>query len=486
MKKTCTILGTAALLAVGVRAEVRLGAPAYSPDGKSLAFQAERNGTIDIGVRDLESGRVTWIEDGPQRAYHPSWTPDGGILFVCGDITQTAYEQMKSGAKEGYNLYLWRNGETRRLTRGRWMDSTPCASPDGRTVYYASTCPGVRHGWADNVLMYAMPVGAQENAFRVVRSAGGTPGAAVSQPVLSRDGRYIAWAEEGSDTENWRILVSKVGAENEPCQLTPLTMAAYEPRWSPDGRLIAFTGFRPDDPGWGVYLADVRTGAVKRLCDGESPDFAPDGKRLAYSRDGRIRFRDMDAADLPRGEAEVKPPVPERVLARLEKPAKDASAALPPDFTTDAKGGLFIRARLTIKGKPPAFEHICVCTFGEHPTGFQLYVKDGQVYFATRRSDGLYLGKWTDGRLPDDYSGTVTGYRTDAGLVLRVEGLGEYATYSSVAPMRLADPKTYRIGIPTNEGAGSKTFSGTVDRLEFGCGMPKELSAAKTLKEMFE
>jgi Tol biopolymer transport system component len=68
--------------------------------------------------------------------------------------------------------------------------------------------------------------------------------------------------------------------------LTPAEMSAYAPRWSPDGRLIAFTGFRAGDPGWGIFLLEPRTGGLCRLATGRgharSPAWSPGGRSLVF------------------------------------------------------------------------------------------------------------------------------------------------------------------------------------------------------------
>jgi len=97
-----------------------------------------------------------------------------------------------------------------------------------------------------------------------------------------------------------------------------------DPQWSPDGRQVAFISDRHPNPdlGWrsDVYLADVRTGAVRQLSPGRgrqtwgSPSWSPDGRWVAAigNRDWkrgeiaqpsvwRIRVRDGLAEDLLEG-----------------------------------------------------------------------------------------------------------------------------------------------------------------------------------------
>jgi Tol biopolymer transport system component len=64
-------------------------------------------------------------------------------------------------------------------------------------------------------------------------------------------------------------------------------MQAGVPRWSPDGKVIAFSArIAPDQP-WKIYLMDSAGGAVRPACRGECVGmdlyWMPDGKRLIYS-----------------------------------------------------------------------------------------------------------------------------------------------------------------------------------------------------------
>ena len=113
--------------------------PAFSPDGSKLAFQRLDGDVFKIGVTGLKDGRVEWIEEGPGNAAYPEWTPSGGLIYMAGHDTETAYEAWHGKSKNGYGLWLWENGSKRRLTSGRCRDYTPSVSPDGRKVYFVTT-----------------------------------------------------------------------------------------------------------------------------------------------------------------------------------------------------------------------------------------------------------------------------------------------------------------------------------------------------------
>ena len=76
----------------------------YSPDGRKAAFQKLRDGTYDLGVVELLSGSVTWVVEGDGNAVFPSWTPEGGLVYVYGNDTNTAFSAMENKSQDGYNL----------------------------------------------------------------------------------------------------------------------------------------------------------------------------------------------------------------------------------------------------------------------------------------------------------------------------------------------------------------------------------------------
>jgi Tol biopolymer transport system component len=113
---------------------------------------------------------------------------------------------------------------------------------------------------------------------------------------FSRDGQWITYVAypEGS---LWR---SKVNG-SERLQLTAPPMRAFLPRWSPDGRFIAYAGKQPGKT-YNIYLASAQQGDSEQLTDGER-DFADvgwsaDGKQLIFgemtdSHDRAIHLLDL-------------------------------------------------------------------------------------------------------------------------------------------------------------------------------------------------
>jgi len=97
---------------------------------------------------------------------------------------------------------------------------------------------------------------------------------------FSHDGEWVAY-NDASDGTLWR---SKVDG-TQKLQLVFPPMLAYLPRWSPNGKQIAFFGHPPGEP-WQIYVVPAEGGTPELLyrstTNAADPNWSPDGKSLAF------------------------------------------------------------------------------------------------------------------------------------------------------------------------------------------------------------
>lgn len=274
----------------------------FSADGTKLLFQRQCADGFRVGVRDVATGTETWIRTDGGNALQPTWGPDGSVLYTWGHSRETALAADRARAAQGYNLWLWKDGANRRLTTGRIREYSAAFAPDGR-IYCASTRgaegrerPG---DFINASYLYRVDSdGRVECLHEAVGAKGGVTG-----PRVSPDGRLLVWAQSAAFAQTWRLLLARVAEPARSLPITPDTMCAYAPAWHPDGEHLAFTGFTPGDPGWGIYLTHVRSGALRRVADGRNPSFADGGRRLVYDRDGKVYARALGSDDGPAPDA---------------------------------------------------------------------------------------------------------------------------------------------------------------------------------------
>ena len=110
-------------------------APSYlhgwSPDGKTLAYCAERNGNYDVYTVSVDGGAETRLTTEAGLDDGPEYSPDGKYIW---------FNSVRSGLMECYRMNADGSDPVRMTDNGRnnWF---PHISPDGKTVVYISYDP---------------------------------------------------------------------------------------------------------------------------------------------------------------------------------------------------------------------------------------------------------------------------------------------------------------------------------------------------------
>jgi len=125
------------------------GAPAWSPDGKQIAFFSDRDGNWEIYVMNADGSNVRRLTHHPGQDHSPAWSPDGArIAFVSErDGNEEIYLTLAPHASAGVNPD---GANLLRLTHNKAEDWFPAWSPDGKRIAFSSNRDG-------NHEIYVMP-----------------------------------------------------------------------------------------------------------------------------------------------------------------------------------------------------------------------------------------------------------------------------------------------------------------------------------------
>jgi Tol biopolymer transport system component len=168
--------GTASKILASTRLE---DSPAYSPDGKRIAFSSNRTGFRQIWVAEADgSNPVALTNFALGAAGSPRWSPDGQTIV---------FDARPEGLADIYTVRV-DGGTPRRLTDDPAEDQIPCYSADGRWIYFASGRTG-RHE------IFRIPSDGGK-AVQITHKGG------AYTPLASPDGEWIYY-ERGATI--WRV-----------------------------------------------------------------------------------------------------------------------------------------------------------------------------------------------------------------------------------------------------------------------------------------
>jgi TolB protein len=106
--------------------------PAWSPDGRSLAYTSYRRGPPNIFVSHIYDGTLDEITKGAGQSWLPAWSPDGTRIAFAS--TRDGTSQIYVSNKDGSNV--------RRVTSDKAANITPTWSPNGTQIAFTSDRSG--------------------------------------------------------------------------------------------------------------------------------------------------------------------------------------------------------------------------------------------------------------------------------------------------------------------------------------------------------
>lgn len=233
--------------------------PAFSPDGRRIAFMSERSGTQEIWICDSDGSKTLQLTSfGGAAIYGPSWSPDSQNI---------ALTVAQKGIKEDIYVVSVNGGVPRRMTTDPAEDKWPYWSHDGKWIYFSSTRSGREEIWR-------MPASGGE-AVQITRNSGDTP-------QESPDGRFLYYMKEWPDAVSvWRASVDG----NQEAKV--LDSVHSEGQW-PVGKEGIYFFRTPDKMGHSdICFYEFASGQIRKVLTIQMPvnnhiAVSPDGRTILY------------------------------------------------------------------------------------------------------------------------------------------------------------------------------------------------------------
>jgi Tol biopolymer transport system component/DNA-binding winged helix-turn-helix (wHTH) protein len=245
---------------------------AWSPDGRWLAVPDHESaaapyGLVLVSPETAQKRSLTQPSDG-QGDFAPAFSPDGRMIAFARRLgfAETEVHLLPLTAD------LHAAGASRRLT-GRGWATSPMWTLDGRHVLYWFS-----EGHETPSELRSIAVSGSPAASSLILAEDGTTGLAV--------GRHLVFGRRHYDANIWRAEIRPPGAPlAKPYRLISSTRADTLAHYSPDGSRIAFSSTRSG--AWEIWLAEADGSNAVRLTFFGGPHIAlmgwsPDGRRLAF------------------------------------------------------------------------------------------------------------------------------------------------------------------------------------------------------------
>jgi TolB protein len=233
--------------------------PAWTPDGRSVAFTSEPD--TEIFVTDPAGRHRRQLTRNEADDHSPTWSPDR---------TQLAFVSERRGPAE---LFVMKSTGSGQHVVGRTTGvHDPAWSPDGSRILYAGSF----------------------EVFAVARN-----GKRLMQLDLKYDSASAAWSPDGREiaitTTSGKVFVVSANGKYRRALAQTQTFHHLDytnTKWSPTGREVAVS--LEGRGGALLYVVAAPGQDLRRVRNAGNPRWSPDGSRITFERGGNIWVMERD------------------------------------------------------------------------------------------------------------------------------------------------------------------------------------------------
>ena len=227
-----------------------------------IAFKGENGGNSEIYIADFDGHNAQAVTRDNSLVAAPAWVPGKMALYYTSyklNHPDIFYQNLSTGDRKVFARYGGSN-------------ISPSPSPDGSEVAMILS----KDGWTD--LYVGSASGGLPRRLTVSRQD-------ESSPCWSPDGRWICYASKDQE----RRSLSKISPAGGSAQRIRISLGANptEPDWSPDGKWIAFTAqYR----NFQICVIPSEGGEAVTLTEGEDASWAPNSRTVIFARRSGGRY----------------------------------------------------------------------------------------------------------------------------------------------------------------------------------------------------
>jgi TolB protein len=234
-----------------------------------IAFKVDTGAASEIYVSDYDGHNAQAVTHDNTIVAAPCWVPGQMALY---------YTSYKFDNPDIFRHDLG-TGQRSAVSRRAGLNTSAAVSPDGRRVAMILSkdgAPDVYVGDADGTNLKRLTATREDD----------------SSPCWSPDGQWICFATKSKD----RRLLCKVPASGGPAERISTGVSnPTEPDWSPDGKWIVFTA---QMGGFEICVVPASGGSATVLVSGEDPSWASNSRTVVFAR-RRGGARGLSLLDVP-------------------------------------------------------------------------------------------------------------------------------------------------------------------------------------------